>query len=56
MVSKDAKRRPQAIEVLKHTFFIQSEGNTVEYVPLFFSTPGTMNCSYNGYFSLTELL
>ena len=37
MVSEDANRRPSATEILKHTFFDQTESNTVEYVPLFFS-------------------
>ena len=46
MVSAVSKLRPTATEVLEHTFFIQSENNTVEYVPLFFSTIGTIKMSY----------
>jgi hypothetical protein len=34
MVNVDAKRRPSATEVLKHTFFICSPINTVGYEPL----------------------
>jgi hypothetical protein len=37
MVNEDASCRLSATEILKHTFFDQSESNTVEYVPLFVS-------------------